>query len=108
MEVRTAASANGGLGSAAESPVSCCGGGPTRAAASAALGDLCPDTARFRSLSSNPKIFEVRKTPAEAVSLLVYVDGLPALPQTASFFRRLVGHQQVTDAYLLAGASWHG
>lgn len=67
----------------------------------------------FVRLSANPKIVGMRKTPAEAVSLLadlthdpqhVYVDGLPALPQTARFFRRLVGHQQVTDAYLLAVA----
>jgi len=70
----------------------------------------------FVRLSSNPSVVGVRKTPAEAVSLLaeltrdrhhVYLDALPALSETASFFRRLLGHQQVTDAYLLAiaGAS---
>lgn len=68
----------------------------------------------FVRLSSNPSIVAVRKTPAEAVSLLAeltrdpqhaYMDALPALPQTASFFRRLLGHQQVTDAYLLAVAA---
>lgn len=68
-------------------------------------------------LSSNPSIVGVRKTPAEAVSLLaeltrdprhVYVDALPALPEAASFFRRLLGHQQVTDAYLLAVAGASG
>jgi toxin-antitoxin system PIN domain toxin len=67
----------------------------------------------FVRLSSNPTVVGVRKTPAEAVSLLtelthdpqhVYLDALPALPQAASFFRRLLGHQQVTDAYLLAVA----
>jgi toxin-antitoxin system PIN domain toxin len=67
----------------------------------------------FVRLSSNPKIVEVRKTPAEAVSLLadltrdeqhVYLETLPALPQTASVFRQLLGHQQVTDAYLLGVA----
>lgn len=71
----------------------------------------------FVRLSSNPKVVGVRKTPAEAVSLLaeltrdphhVYVDALPALPEAASFFRRLLGHQQVTDAYLLAVAGASG
>ena len=65
----------------------------------------------FVRLSSNPAVVGLRKTPAEAVSLLtglthdpqhVYLDALPPLPQAASFFRRLLGHQQVTDAYLLA------
>src|SRR5215213_6006709 len=61
----------------------------------------------FVRLSSNPTIVGVRKTPAEAVGLLadlirdqqhVYLENLPALPQTASVFRKLLGHQQVTDA----------
>jgi predicted nucleic acid-binding protein len=47
----------------------------------------------FVRLSSNPKIVEVRKTPAEAVALLAdlihdrqhtYLETLPALPHTAS------------------------
>jgi hypothetical protein len=67
----------------------------------------------FVRLSSNPKIMEVRKTPAEAVDLLadlisdqqhVYLDTLPAVPQSAHLFRHLLGHQQVTDAYLLGVA----
>jgi toxin-antitoxin system PIN domain toxin len=67
----------------------------------------------FVRLSSNPKIVAARKTPAEAVALLaeltrdpqhVYVKNLPALPHIASVFRQLVGHQQVTDAYLLGVA----
>jgi toxin-antitoxin system PIN domain toxin len=71
----------------------------------------------FVRLSSNPKIVEVRKTPAEAVGLLadlthdqqhVYLENLPALHQTASVFRRLLGHQQVTDAYLLGVADASG
>lgn len=71
----------------------------------------------FVRLSSNPKIVEVRKTPAEAVSLLaeltrdpqhVYLKTLQALPQTASVFRHLRGHQQVTDAYLLGIAEASG
>lgn len=75
----------------------------------------CPLTQLgFVRLSSNPAIVGLRKTPAEAVSLLtalthdpqhVYLDALPPLPQTPSFFRHLLGHQQVTDAYLLAIAA---
>jgi toxin-antitoxin system PIN domain toxin len=71
----------------------------------------------FVRLSSNPKVVEVRKTPAEAVSLLagltsdqkhVYLKALPALAETASKFRALLGHQQVTDAYLLGVAEASG
>lgn len=71
----------------------------------------------FVRLSSNPKIVEVRKTPAEAVALLadltrdqqhVYLENLPALPHTANVFRHLLGHQQVTDAYLLGVAEANG
>jgi uncharacterized protein len=71
----------------------------------------------FVRLSANPKIVETRKTPAQAVSLLaeltadqqhVYLDTLPALPIVASMFRRLLGHQQVTDAYLLGVAEARG
>jgi toxin-antitoxin system PIN domain toxin len=67
----------------------------------------------FVRLSSNPKIVQVRKTPAEAVALLadlthdqqhVYLETLPALPYIAGVFRQLLGHQQVTDAYLLGVA----
>jgi toxin-antitoxin system PIN domain toxin len=67
----------------------------------------------FVRLSSNPTIVEVRKTPAQAVDLLAnltrdpqhtYLETLPALPQTASVFRHLLGYQQVTDAYLLGVA----
>ncbi len=67
----------------------------------------------FVRLSSNPKAVGVRKTPAEAVALLAeltrdkqhtYLETLPALPHTANVFRHLLGHQQVTDAYLLGVA----
>ena len=70
----------------------------------------------FVRLSSNPKIVEVRKTPAEVVGLLadltrdeqhVYLETLPPLPHTAGVFRQLLGHQQVTDAYLLGVAEAH-
>lgn len=68
-------------------------------------------------LSSNPTIVEVRKTPAETVSLLadltrdqqhIYLETLPPLPQAARVFRQLFGHQQVTDAYLLGVAEANG
>ncbi len=71
----------------------------------------------FVRLSSNPKIVEVRKTPAEAVALLTaltqdrqheYLETLPALPLIANVFRGLLGHQQVTDAYLLGVAETNG
>ena len=71
----------------------------------------------FVRLSANPKIVGVRKTPAEAVSLLadlvrdqqhVYLENLPALPATANVFRHLLGHQQVTDAYLVGVAQAGG
>jgi hypothetical protein len=71
----------------------------------------------FVRLSSNPTIVDVRKTPAEAVGLLadltrdpqhVYLDSLPSLPQMAGVFRKIFGHQQVTDAYLLGIAETNG
>jgi len=71
----------------------------------------------FVRLSSNPTIVKVRKTPAEAIGLLAdlirdhqhtYLETLPALPHVARFFHHLLGHQQVTDAYLLAIAETNG
>src|SRR4029078_489781 len=71
----------------------------------------------FVRLSSNPSIVAARKTAAEAVSLLaeltrdqqhVYLDTLPSLPETAIMFRKILGHQQVTDAYLLGVAKANG
>jgi toxin-antitoxin system PIN domain toxin len=71
----------------------------------------------FVRLSSNPVIVEVRKRPAEAIALLadlirhprhLYLEALPELPHAASFFHHLLGHQQVTDAYLLAVATANG
>jgi toxin-antitoxin system PIN domain toxin len=67
----------------------------------------------FVRLSSNPAVVGVRKTPAEALSVLTaliqdprheYIEALPALPSVDAHFRRLLGHQQVTDAYLVAVA----
>ena len=69
---------------------------------------------RITSLSSNPAVVGVRRTPAQALDLLSelvddgrhsYLESLPALPEAGTFFRRLLGHQQVTDAYLLAMAT---
>jgi uncharacterized protein len=71
----------------------------------------------FVRLSSNPQVVGVRKTPAEAVDLLVdltrdpqhvFLKTLPAVPDMASLFRPLLGHQQVTDAYLLGVAAASG
>ncbi|MEA2337861.1 MAG: uncharacterized protein QOE82_1868, partial [Thermoanaerobaculia bacterium] len=65
-------------------------------------------------LSSNPAIVEVRRSPAEAIDLLQrltadehhrYFDVLPNLGSVADTFKPLLGHQQVTDAYLVAVAA---
>lgn len=65
----------------------------------------------FVRLSSNPAIVGVRKTPAQALDLLsrliadehhTYLETLPSLVSVESSFRPLLGHQQVTDAYLVA------
>jgi toxin-antitoxin system PIN domain toxin len=73
----------------------------------------------FVRLSSNPRFTPLAKTPAEALALLEqliaaprhrYLDGAPA--PTAPPFRdlaaRLMGPNQVTDAFLLATARHHG
>lgn len=66
----------------------------------------------FIRLSSNPAVISTAKRPQEAAQLLarlvadpfhVYLDSLPA-PASAEWldaFALLLGHQQVTDAYLL-------
>ena len=68
----------------------------------------------FVRLSSNPAVVGARRTPAQAVELLAelvgdgrhsYLKYLPALPELTAGYRRLLGHQQVTDAYLLAVAA---
>lgn len=65
----------------------------------------------FVRLSSNPAIVGVRKTPGQALDLLsrliadehhTYLEMLPSLGSVESSFRPLLGHQQVTDAYLVA------
>ena len=70
----------------------------------------------FVRLSSNPAVTGVRRTPAQALGLLGelvadpqhrYLTRLPALPEATRHFQHLLGHQQVTDAYLLAVAALH-
>ena len=51
----------------------------------------------FVRLSSNPAVVRDRGHR--------YVERLPPLGQADKYFRRLLGHRQVTDAYLLAVAA---
>ena len=71
----------------------------------------------FVRLSSNPSVVGRRKTPAESVAMLAaltqdgqhrYLELLPSLPSVRDHFHRLMGHNQVTDAYLLALAATNG
>jgi uncharacterized protein len=68
----------------------------------------------FVRLSSNPTVVNVRQSPAEAIELLqrltaderhLYCDILPTLASVRTTFKPLLGHQQVTDAYLVAVAA---
>ena len=70
----------------------------------------------FIRLSSNPAAVNPVMTPAAAALLLsqmvqdrahVYIDTLPQPVKFASGFARALGHQQVTDSYLLALARRH-
>jgi uncharacterized protein len=73
----------------------------------------------FVRLSSNPRFTPLAKTPAEALALLEqliatprhrYLDGVPApaAPPFRDLATRLMGPNQVTDAFLLATALHHG
>lgn len=71
----------------------------------------------FVRLSSNPAITGVRRTPRQALDLLsrliadhhhTYLETLPSLASVERSFRPLLGHQQVTDAYLVAIAEANG
>lgn len=71
----------------------------------------------FVRLSSNPVVVEVRKTPAESLAMLEalvqdgqhrYLEPLPSLPSVRDHFQRLLGHNHVTDACLLAIAVTSG
>lgn len=78
----------------------------------------CPLTElAFIRISSNPKIIPEAVTPREALEMLMKIVGLPGhrfwsdeiTPTKAATFASLalVGHRQVTDAYLLALAQHH-
>jgi len=63
----------------------------------------------FVRLSSNPAAVGTHKSPAEALDLLtalvadplhVFVGALPPAGDVAGGFSRILGHRQVTDAYL--------
>jgi hypothetical protein len=67
----------------------------------------------FVRLSSNPAVVGVRMSPGQALDVLSrliaddrhrYLEVLPSLATIDGTFRRLLGHQQVTDAYLVAVA----
>ena len=84
---------------------------PTLAWATCALTQV-----GFVRLSSNPAVVGVRKTPAQALAMLSelvsdgqhrYLASLPSLPTVKQHFTRLLGHNQVTDGYLLAVAATH-
>jgi uncharacterized protein len=69
----------------------------------------------FLRLSSNPAVIPGAKSPGECAALLdamvsdplhVYFDRLPSLTGRM-IFRNLLGHHQVTDAYLLHLAHSH-
>lgn len=72
----------------------------------------------FIRLSSSPAAIATAKRPQEAAGLLaslvsdslhVYLDSLPAPASEAwkNAFSNLLGHRQVTDAYLLRLAAFH-
>lgn len=78
----------------------------------------CPLTqCAFVRISSNPKIISEAVTPTEAMALLqevvalpshdFWADAIPILDEHVPS-NLLVGHRQVTDAYLLGLASHHG
>ena len=79
----------------------------------------CPLTqTAFVRISSNPKFIDGAVTPNQAVELLAEVTQAPqhefwpdilSLGETdAIAWAHVVGHRQVTDAYLLALAKTHG
>lgn len=67
----------------------------------------------FVRISCNAGIMGLQQSPSAALVVLealtadrqhVYLDGLPPLASAGGLLERIVGHQQVTDAYLLAVA----
>jgi hypothetical protein len=72
----------------------------------------------FVRLSSNPAFTDQAKPPAEAAGLLLrmtqhgghrFISELPTLeiPAFARALERMLGHQQITDGYLVALAEHH-
>ena len=70
----------------------------------------------FIRLSRTPSVTGSRKTVMEVVSLLEvlvsdskhrYLDSLPAPCSERKLLSRVLGHRQVTDAYLLSVAEHH-
>jgi toxin-antitoxin system PIN domain toxin len=70
----------------------------------------------FVRLSCNPAAVGLPKSPAEAVGALgrlvsdrqhVFIGRLPPVVDVATGFTRILGHHQVTDAYLVALARHH-
>lgn len=64
----------------------------------------------FVRVSSNANVTGVPQSPATCVALLglltadskhAFIESLPELASCAGAFERIVGHQQVTDAYLI-------
>ncbi len=81
------------------------------------MGNVRADQPGFVRLSSNPSVVGRRRTPVESVATLTALtqDGqhrfrelLPSLPSVRDHFHRLMGHNQVTDANLLALAATNG
>lgn len=78
----------------------------------------CPLTQTgFVRISSNPKFTPDAVTPADALALLERITALPfhefwpddlSLREALTGQRLLVGHRQITDAYLLALAARRG
>jgi uncharacterized protein len=77
----------------------------------------CPLTqAAFVRIITNPSFSRDAVTPQEALKLLdanlnhpfhrFWADEIGFVPATQPFVRRLIGHQQITDAYLL-GLAMH-
>jgi predicted nucleic acid-binding protein len=87
---------------------------PARPGARSNVGDLSVDGLGFIRLSLNPAIVDVRKSPGEVLDVLSRLTADEHHTPTLTFCRRiaevdatirgLLGHQQVTDAYLVAVA----
>ncbi len=72
----------------------------------------------FVRLSSNPAFTDQAKLPADAAEILIrmtrhpdhrFIAELPPvdIPEIAGVVKKMIGHQQVTDGYLVALAQYH-